>query len=111
MNLEQMHPDFQNQWETIIEKSREDENFKKELLANPFQVLEKMAGKPIDTYGMKIVVTDQSDASTLYVNIPTDIDAMELTEAQLEMVAGGSFDFKSWFGNCSTTVNVNVYKG
>ena len=102
MNLEQMHPDVQNHFETIIAKSREDETFKKELLTNPIQTLEKLAGKPVDTYGMKIVFIDQSDKSTLYVNIPTDIDAMELTEEQLEMVAGGSFHFTSM--GCTTLI-------
>ncbi len=41
--------------------------------------------------GKTIIVKDQTDASTVYINIPAEqkMDDVELNEEQLEAVAGG----------------------
>lgn len=76
----------------VIERAWEDAQFKSELLANPVEAMEKLTGNKISlSEGQKLVVVDQSDASTVYFNIPrkVELNSLELTEEQLEMVAGG----------------------
>lgn len=76
----------------VVERAWEDAQFKKELIANPVEAMEKLTGHKIDlSNGKKLVVIDQTDESVVYFNIPkkVDLDALELTEEQLEQVAGG----------------------
>lgn len=78
--------------EAIISKAWEDENFRKELLAEPIKAIEKLTGvKVVLPEGKSLVITDQTDKSKIYVNIPAEpeIENMELTEEQLETIAGG----------------------
>ena len=77
----------------IIQKAWEDAQFKEELLKNPVATMEKFAGQKLKlAEGQKLVVVDQTDPSTVYFNIPKkiDVDNVELTEEQLETVAGGA---------------------
>ncbi len=76
----------------IVEKAWDDAQFKKELVANPVAAIEKLSGERLNLEGKRIVVRDQSDASVTYINIPAmpEIDEIELTEEQLEAVAGGA---------------------
>lgn len=76
----------------IVQKAWEDENFKKELLANPVQTIEKLTGKELNLpEGKTLVVRDQTAEDIVYINIPAKpkID-FELNESQLEAVAGGA---------------------
>lgn len=80
----------------IVQKAWEDPQFKAELIKNPAETMEKFAGHKLNlAEGQKLVVIDQTDTSTVYFNIPRkiDIDSLELTEEQLETVAGGSTPF------------------
>ena len=75
----------------IVQKAWEDTSFKEELIANPVAAIEKLTGKKMNLpEGKTFVVRDQTDESTVYINIPakTQLDA-ELSEEQLEAVAGG----------------------
>jgi arginyl-tRNA synthetase len=77
----------------IVQKAWEDTSFKEELIANPVATIEKFTGKKMSLpEGKTIVVRDQTDESTVYINIPAaskqSVDA-ELSEEQLETVAGG----------------------
>ncbi len=86
---------------TIIKKAWEDESFKQELVSNPVQAIEKLSGKPLDLKGKKLIVTDQTDYSAVYINIPANPENMELTDAELEAVAGGQFNLEIlWTGIC-----------
>ncbi|KQM19129.1 class IIb bacteriocin, lactobin A/cerein 7B family [Chryseobacterium sp. Leaf201] len=76
----------------VIERAWEDAQFKKELLEQPVETMEKLTGRKINLpNGQKLVVVDQMDESVVYFNIPRkiDINSLELTEEQLEQVAGG----------------------
>jgi len=76
----------------IVQEAWDNAEFKKELMANPVAAMEKLTGHKINLpEGQKLVVVDQTNESTVYFNIPRKIDitALELTEEQLEMVAGG----------------------
>jgi len=76
----------------VIQKAWEDPQFMSELIANPVATIEKLTGHKISLpEGQKLVVIDQSDDSTVYFNVPRKIDlnSLELTQEQLELVAGG----------------------
>jgi hypothetical protein len=87
----------QKLYEEIVQKAWEDSNFKQELMTSPVTTIEKFTGKKLNLpEGKTIVVSDQTDDSAVYINIPamTSIDNMELSEEQLEAVAGGAAPIK-----------------
>ncbi len=76
----------------VVQRAWEDADFKKALVSNPVETIESFIGyKIVIPQGQTFVVKDQSDESTVYFNIPrqVDYDNLQLTEEQLEMVAGG----------------------
>jgi hypothetical protein len=75
----------------IVQKAWEDADFKNELVANPVGAIESLTGKKIDLpAGKTLVVRDQTDESTVYINIPAQPQMdVELNEEQLEAAAGG----------------------
>jgi hypothetical protein len=75
----------------IIQKAWEDAEFKKALIANPLEAIENLTGEKLNLpEGKTLVVRDQTDDSTAYINIPAKPKMdMELSDEQLEMVAGG----------------------
>ncbi len=82
----------QKMYAEVVQKAWEDADFKKALIANPIETIEGLIGhKLVIPKGQKFVVKDQTDESTVYWNIPRniDIDNLQLTDEQLEMVAGG----------------------
>ena len=76
---------------TLAERAWESSTFKEQLIKNPVSTIESVTGQkmPSDT---KIIVEDQTDYSYIYLNIPrkVEINELELTDEQLEMVAGGT---------------------
>jgi hypothetical protein len=77
---------------TLAHKAWESATFKEELIKNPVATIEQVTGRSITNLGDKrIVVEDQTDESVIYLNIPAkiNINELELTEEQLEMIAGG----------------------
>ncbi|MBK6948964.1 MAG: NHLP leader peptide family RiPP precursor [Haliscomenobacter sp.] len=77
----------------VIQKAWEDADFKARLVANPLATLQAITGKSFRIpEGKTLVVCDQTDDSTIYINIPPyqSADEVELTDAQLEAVAGGA---------------------
>ncbi|MBB4807375.1 hypothetical protein HNP38_002679 [Chryseobacterium defluvii] len=83
----------------IVQKAWEDATFKNELKANPLDAIEKLTGIRLNIpEGKTIVVQDQTDESTFYINIPAEqkMEDIELSEEQLEMAAGGYNGF--WTG-------------
>lgn len=84
----------------VVQKAWEDDQYKSELMANPLEAIEKFTGEKIVLpQGQTLVVKDQSDESTIYLNIPRKVntESLELTDEQLEMVAGGT-DVLFWGG-------------
>ena len=78
--------------QTIIQKAWEDEAFKQELIANPLDAIEKATGDRVSIpEGKTLIVKDQTNDAVIYINIPAEpnMDDMELSEEQLEDVAGG----------------------
>jgi hypothetical protein len=76
----------------IVQKAWEDAAFKNELVSNPVAAIEKFTGKKLNLpAGKTLVVKDQTNESTIYINIPvsTKYADTELTNEQLEAAAGG----------------------
>ena len=76
----------------VINEAWENETFKQELLSNPIEAIEKLTGQKIQLpEGRELVVRDQTDADTVFINIPAEenLEDVELNEEQLEAVAGG----------------------
>ncbi|MEO0472042.1 MAG: NHLP leader peptide family RiPP precursor [Bacteroidota bacterium] len=78
----------------VIQKAWSDDAFKSELLAsdNPRALIEATAGERLDLpANVQVRVSDQGDSNYAYLNIPPrpNYDEMELSDEQLEMVAGG----------------------
>lgn len=78
--------------QTIVHKAWEDKSFKQELIANPVAAIEKLTGERLNLpEGKTLVVKDQTNESTVFINIPAEqkIEDLELNEEQLEAIAGG----------------------
>jgi hypothetical protein len=78
----------------VISKAWTDAEFKKTLLSNPISAIEKLTGDKITLpKGKRMEVYDQSNHDVIYLNIPPqpDLDDVELTDADLELVAGGVY--------------------
>ena len=76
----------------IVQKAWDDAQFKSELVANPVAAIEKLTGQKLNLpQGKTLVVRDQTDETTVYINLPAkpNTEDVELNEDQLEAVAGG----------------------
>lgn len=80
----------------VIQRAWKDPQFMSELMKSPVEAMEKLTGNKISLpEGQKLVVVDQRDESTIYFNIPREVkfENIELTEEELEAVAGGIAPF------------------
>jgi len=87
------HQQDQEMIQRIIMQCWVDESFKSKLMTNPIGTIEKFTGKKSNLpQGHEIIVVDQSDESNVYLNIPNkpNLDEMQLTDEQLEMIHGGA---------------------
>jgi hypothetical protein len=72
----------------IAEKAWKDEAFHKEVLANPNKVYEQYLGQPVPT-GVTIKVLEDTATTVHFVLPAKPANAGELSDAELEDVAGG----------------------
>ena len=81
---------IKKEFQAVISKAWEDDQFRKSLVDSPKAAIQSLTGLEIPQ-GYNLVVNDQTDVSKIFVNIPPkpNIDDMELTDEQLEQVAGG----------------------
>ena len=76
----------------LAKKVEEDVQFKKILLENPIVGIEAFLGRRVTLpKGWKIVVVDQTDPSTIFINLPAiqSTEDVELSEEQLDIVSDG----------------------
>ena len=73
---------YQNSWDSP--------EFKERFIKNPHATIEEMVGHSLPRDN-NYIVEDQSDSSTIFLNIPAkkELDTLELSDEQLELVAGG----------------------
>jgi hypothetical protein len=78
----------------VISKAWNDDNFKKALISDPINAIEKLTGEKIALpKGKRLEAFDQSNADVIYLNIPPapNLDDVELSDKDLELVAGGVY--------------------
>ena len=70
----------QQLFQQIINEAWENESFKADLMSNPVQAIETLTGEKLDLpEGKTLVVRDQTDENTVYINIPVATPAQELS--------------------------------
>jgi hypothetical protein len=83
----------QKAYAEIVQKAWDNADFKNQLIDNPVATIEKLTGNKLNIpAGKTLVVRDQTNESTVYINIPSkpNMEDIELSEEQLEVVAGGT---------------------
>jgi hypothetical protein len=76
----------------VIAEAWTNPTFKQQLIENPISAIKALTGQDIVLpEGKTLQVFDQSDENIICLNIPTEpnLEDMELTPEQLEIVAGG----------------------
>ena len=92
MNFNNTIQESNKVFSAIVSKAWEDADFKQRLVSSPEATIEEFTGSPVQLpAGAKLVVNDQTDTSTIHLNIPPQVkvDDLELSDEQLEAVAGG----------------------
>lgn len=77
----------------VIQEAWGNAEFKAALLADPVPAIEALTGETLSIpEGKTLVVRDQTSEDTIYINIPAQrqMADVELDEAQLDAVAGGT---------------------
>jgi Fe-S cluster biosynthesis and repair protein YggX len=77
-------------YQELVQKAWESAAFKEQLISNPEKTISEIIGVNPSS-NARILVEDQTDSNIIYLNIPRKFDAneIELTDEQLETVAGG----------------------
>lgn len=79
--------------QAAVEKAWIDPVFKQKLIAKPMATIKDFLGRDLHLpEGKKLAIVDQTDAATIFINIPTpksNVEDMELNEDQLDAVSGG----------------------
>lgn len=90
-----MEAQFKKAVQTVINKAWEDDQFRSALVRAPKSAIKGLTGLQIPSE-VNIVFSDQTDKETIFINIKPqpDIDNMELSDEELDMVAGGEFIFQ-----------------
>ena len=76
----------------VVEEAWTNPSFKKALVASPIKAIESLTGVKVNLPdGKTLMVFDQSNPDIVCINIPVqpNFDDVELTDADLEIVAGG----------------------
>lgn len=75
----------------VLQEAWKDPEFRKRLVQNPVEEIERLTGARIVLpEGKTLVVNDQTDTSKFFLNIPTHPDDIDLTESQLDAMTGGA---------------------
>ena len=103
-NNEQM-----KQFENLIKKAWEYENFKKQLLTNAKEAIEKETGHKIPD-SIKITI-HENKPNDMHFILPANPNKKELSDDELESVAGGSKDCYNQTWQLTSNDPANVLAG
>lgn len=108
MEVSKQQEEFKKDLATALVKAWESKDFKNKLIASPKEAIESVTGRPFNIKeDVNFVVSDQSKENTFYLNIPSkpDVENIELTEEQLELVAGGSIGWGDLYNGALEVVD------
>lgn len=109
-----MEASFKKAVQTVINKAWEDDQFRGALVRAPKSAIQGLTGLQIPPH-VNIVFNDQTDKETIFVNIKPqpDIDNMELSDEELDMVAGGEYILQEFIYdlNKSARETINDLRG
>lgn len=90
--------------QALTKKALEDVEFKNSLLASPIETLASVGLEVENPNNNKFMVVDQTDPNKIFINIPPMPlgSDLELTDEQLEIVAGGAGS------ECDCDVNISI---
>lgn len=77
--------------QALIRRSLEDESFRDKLLANPKATVEQELGRKLPA-GLKVQVLEETE-DTIYLVLPPRRMTGELSDKELDAVAGGKKDW------------------
>lgn len=87
---EQGREEFQTLIEPLVQRTYGDPVFKEEFITHPKEVIRRETGLEVDLPdNWRFVVNDQSNPFSLYIHLHVREDDIELTDDELEVVAGG----------------------
>jgi len=95
---------------TLVEKAWESAEFKNQLVNNPELAIQQLTGKKVAfPENTKVIAEDQSNENIIYFNIPAEpnFDELELTEEQLELIAGGITPAALYFGGVAVGIGLS----
>jgi hypothetical protein len=98
----------------VVERAWEDAAFKAELIADPVAAIEKETGETLNLpEGAELQVQDQTDPNKSFLVIPPrpNMEEIELTDEQLEMIAGGDITVTAAVTYCATALIVTGIAG
>jgi hypothetical protein len=88
--MENLNQKRQQLEQALIEKAMNDGAFRKELIANPKEIIEKETGMKLpEAFNVKVL---EENPQSFYLVLPAKVQPGsedELSEAELEMVSGG----------------------
>jgi hypothetical protein len=93
--------------EQSIKRGKTDASFRSLALAQPRAAIEQVAGKSIPE-GLKVKFFDGSNAHLTIILPEYSADESELSDTQLEQVAGGGRCAASCVASCAVTSTVSV---
>ena len=78
----------------VVAEAWSNPDFKKALIDAPVETIEKFTGAKVNLpAGKTLAIYDQSNPDVISINIPArpNLDSVELTDEDLEIVAGGGY--------------------
>lgn len=99
---------FNEQIAPLVERTYEDAAFKAAFMEDPRGVIESETDLDLSAAGekSKIYLIDKSDPYGVYITIPVNEDSLELSDEELEAVAGGGINIIA----CEPKINVKCKK-
>ena len=96
----------------LVERTYTDAAFKAEFIANPSEVIQRETGASFELpEKVDFVVLDQSNPYAVYIPLPVNEESIELSDEELELIAGGAADGDTTNNGLCIRIRINLKKG